>query len=366
MIKNTTHTKGFFSSNKSGTLVADMFDLLVMVLLAFFAFLFLYLILIKTTAGEFEQEQVKTTEHVLAVLYQQGLSLRNPLLETFPLPEKDSAYISLDVLNNQLLDGEASVLQRNTGGARKTTAYQEYVSLEGKQLFSLDWEDTKYIDEIIAESNKQGIDPCYGVITVLHESKGEANAVGNDAGAVGCLVQARRILLMQESDNCKSIYADQAALKEDCLKNKLVPRPNTAKWDRPQVHVNSCLDDFVNLKKYNSPKPTQEDFCNKNGDFKPYLRYGIGLGQLTPEADEYEITIKDKTYTYCDLFDPLKNIEALVTQLKVKGASTASSPEEIQHVFGKYIGVATLSQGVDRYYDFLICKEVMTRENRIS
>ena len=118
--------------NKKGTLVADMFDLLVMVLLAFFAFLFLYLILIKTTAGEFEQEQVKTTEHVLTILYQQGLSLRNPLTETFPSSSNDlvNDYTSLDVLNNQLLDGEASVLQRNTGGARKTLALQQYLPQE--------------------------------------------------------------------------------------------------------------------------------------------------------------------------------------------------------------------------------------------
>ena len=354
--------------NSKGAVVADAIDIFVMVVLAFFAFMFLHLVLVKSTAGDTEIAEVKTAENALSVLYgiHQGFISREVLGENVATLSDDLAPVSS--FDNLLLSGEASILKRNVGGERKITAFQEYLPLEAKKLFSLDWKNTKYIDMVISESVKQGIDPCYGVITMLHESLGDPNAVGNDANVVGCDVHARRILLMQESAHCKSIYPDSNPafniFLEDCLRNKRVPKEGN--WELPQKGINACLDDLLDLKVYNSPKHTPEEFCSKSGNFKPYLRYGIGLGQATPDANSYEFFVGGKSYTYCELFDPAKNIEALVARLIEKGASTASSPQEIQYVFGGYIGKKTLPQGVKRYQDFLICKEVMARENPIS
>ncbi len=359
-MKHTKKTNRPFSASNRKGLLEDFFDFLFTVLLAFFAFSFVYIFMVESTDGDTEEKKVRSLDFATDLLYQTEGHIPSRSGST----DLNSDLAALDSAEKAIASSERWVLDRRV--AEKTSRAEQILleetgNLEAKGLFSLNWQDTEYLQEVIAESVRQGIDPCYGIVTILHESLGNPQAVGNDANVVGCVVQARRILLMHESPNCKAIYLDEAALRKGCLENKVTGE--SLRWDKPRTQVNACLDDFLDAKRYNSPKPSKEEFCSQSGNFKLYLRYGVGLGQLTPETGASGITIGDTKYSYCDLFDPLQNIKALVAQLKLKGASTASSAEEIQHVFGKYIGIATLSQGVDRYQDYLICKKVMEKKS---
>ncbi|MBI2666428.1 DUF2272 domain-containing protein [Candidatus Woesearchaeota archaeon] len=122
--------------NRKGTVVADAIDIFVMVMLAFFAFMFLHLVLVKSTGGEAEIAQVKTTEHVHSVLYgvSKGLFSRELLGDIFPSLSDD--LITIDIFERQRLSGEASILKRSTGGARITRVERELLGNNEEQQIS--------------------------------------------------------------------------------------------------------------------------------------------------------------------------------------------------------------------------------------
>src|SRR3989338_8962230 len=221
------------------------------------------------------------------------------------------------------------------------------------------WSSTQHLSTIIEESQKQSLDPCFALVTVLHESRGDANAVGNDANVPGCNVIARRKLLMEESSNCQDQYNSESALRQDCLDNK---DNSYANYPRPLENVNDCLDDFLNVGKYklnipSNPSERQNFFCNNEADLN--YRYGIGLGQITPPEDLGYYTIGSKPYSHCDLFDPQTNAEATVALLKEKGATTATAKDPITLVFSKYVGGTNNPEGPRRFAHYFQCKSAL-------
>lgn len=220
-------------------------------------------------------------------------------------------------------------------------------SLDGS---SLSYRDTTHLPAVIAESQRQGIDICFSKVVVSRESGGQSDIVGVDAEVPGCEIKSRRLLLMEKSGNCQSQYTTQEDLMNDCLDHK---DPNFDRYDRPLSGINDCLDNFLNTQQFSLTKPTKDDFCDNI--FEESFSYGIGLGQITPSAGTREITIGGASYTHCDLFDPHKNILALVTLLKKKGASINQDEAQIQEVYQKYAGA--LTPGVERRVaDHLKCR----------
>ena len=62
------------------------------------------------------------------------------------------------------------------------------------------------------------------------------------------------------------------------------------------------------------------------------------MGQITPPVDSSSIKIGGNVYTHCDLFDPIRNIDATLDLLKIKGASMDVSQNNLEKVFHGYVG----------------------------
>ncbi len=209
--------------------------------------------------------------------------------------------------------------------------------------------NTAHLPALIEEAKRQGMNPCFPLVTVLFESKGDPDAIGNDANVIGCEVIARRLLLMSQSSNCRSQYTNQQALRTDCMKDSTIG-PNG-------FHIpsqkNGCLIDFLNLQEYNLLKSTKNDFCGNN--FAKDSLWGIGLGQITLPENQDSIVVDNAHYNHCDLFDPAKNINATVGRLKEKGALTANNEASIKIVFNDYVGGGEQEQ--KRYEYFQRCMD---------
>lgn len=220
----------------------------------------------------------------------------------------------------------------------------------GKQFdySMLEFDDQTHIPAIIAESQRQSIDPCYAAVVVSHESKGKADVIGGDSDVPGCRIFSRRKLVLESTKDCAGFNGDSQKLMVYCLSE--VDTTFTA-YERPRQGVDDCLDAILDVKAYSIRKPTKENFCA--GNFNKDYTWGIGLGQITPSAGTKEIIIAGQKYTHCDLFDPRKNIQAIISLLKQKGAGSVSP----QEVFERYAGA--LTPGVTRRVtDYQACASV--------
>lgn len=220
--------------------------------------------------------------------------------------------------------------------------------------------ETQYLPLVVEEAARQGIDPCYPLVTVLFESAGNANAIGNDANVVGCDVIGRRTLLLKRSEACKQTYLTSEALRDACLENAVYAENG---FLVPSSSENACMEDFVDTTQFKLDTPAKEAFCSNTFDHE-YL-FGIGLGQITimPKTSSTTgsyIMIGGQSYSHCDLFDPVKNIRATVTRLKEKGAAQATSESAIKTVLGSYVGAGQNKHGELRYDYFLACKNQQT------
>ncbi|MEK6969804.1 MAG: DUF2272 domain-containing protein [Nanoarchaeota archaeon] len=215
----------------------------------------------------------------------------------------------------------------------------------------LNYKDQTHLLAVVQAAKQQGINPCYALTVVYEESKGVADAVGTDANVPGCDIPARRNLLMKQSTNCQRIYQTADALKTECMQNRDL---TFTRYNRPKSGVNACLDDLLNTQQYKLSALTKTDFCN--GNFDNSFTYGIGLGQFTPAAGSSVFTLGSTSYSHCDLFDPQKSIQAIVTHLKNKGAESAGSDDQILSVFAGYGGVSKTYPGLQtRLNSFKTC-----------
>ncbi|MBT4110633.1 DUF218 domain-containing protein [Candidatus Woesearchaeota archaeon] len=243
------------------------------------------------------------------------------------------------------------------------------------------YKDTTYLPEVVEVSKQKGIDPCFGLVTVKQESSGQWWRVGNDANVGRCTVSARRRLLLDKSPACQNQYgpfseASTSKLMNDCnaeankhssCVNLVENRRSLSSSERQQLRAqciqaiqDPCIKGIFDTSTYSLNVPTSNPnlakahFCDNNGNkFDPNYRYGIGLGQLTSNFGATTIEQGGITYTLCDLFDPHKNIVAMVDELIKKGAKNAQTPEQIKEVFKRYVG----GDRPERYVYFSKCKE---------
>lgn len=217
----------------------------------------------------------------------------------------------------------------------------------------LTYKDRTHLSAVVQAAKQQGINPCYALTVVYEESKGVADAVGTDANVPGCDIPARRNLLMKQSPNCQQTYQTADALKTECMQNR---DPTFTRYNRPNSGVNACLDDLLNTQQYRLSALTKSDFCN--GNFDNSFTYGIGLGQFTPAAGSSAFTLGSTSYTHCDLFDPQKSTQAIVTHLKNNGAASAGSDDQVLSVFAGYERVSKSYPGLQaRLNSFRICEK---------
>ncbi|GEM_PF-4065476 len=188
------------------------------------------------------------------------------------------------------------------------------------------FKDTTHLNMIAEEASKAGVDPCYALVNVAFESQGRADVVGMDQNVASCDVPARRKYIIERSPAICSSYADApsyVSAREAC-----------------RTENNACIQ-AIKDKSIQEPKLTKDDFCSPafSGDYS----YGIGLGQVTPSIGEKTITRGGKIYTHCDLFDPKRNVEAMLSLIKEKIAisrSECAGNEKcvIEKTFEHYVG----------------------------
>ena len=221
------------------------------------------------------------------------------------------------------------------------------------QNLGLGYDDQNVINALANAAQKEGIHPCYPLVVAKYESRGDPNAANAELNLPLCSAAERLTYLMEKSPNCQRLYNDTAELKRACAAND---DPNKGGTARPMKNVNACLDDYLNTKQYgvSLPKDKKSHFCS--GNFDRNVRYGIGLGAINIWANQARSPSKAGSFTHCELFDPNKNAQAIVSLLKRGGAGMGQSIAEVREAFGSY-GGSSKTEGVRLRTDsFFACK----------
>jgi endonuclease/exonuclease/phosphatase family metal-dependent hydrolase len=228
--------------------------------------------------------------------------------------------------------------------------YPSKISIsEGVNLNSLGLRDKTYAQTLVDEARKQGIHPCYPLVTAKHESGGNAKAVVAEANLAICSSTIRARYLNEINNPCKNKGVNE--IKELCAgKNGRI---------RPPADTNDeCLKAFMDTNRYGVKVPQSNElvgvFCKEG--FKADERFAIGLGQINVYKDQSEREIAGKKYSACQLLDPIFNAEATVRLLKSNGAGQNPTENEIRKTFANYGGGGTDSDSVtNRFNSFMSC-----------
>ncbi len=227
-------------------------------------------------------------------------------------------------------------------GTRRTSAFNA--------ISQMGFSETTYLEDLIAEAERQGMDPCFPLVVARMESEGKTDIAQAEANLPLCSSGERWKFLIDRSPNCQGKTV--RALIDLCLDNR---DPAIVSRDVPRRGVDNCLDDLFDTRTYKVTIPTKEQFCS--GNFDKSYRYALGLGQINVFAGNDSRNIQGVDYTHCELMDPQKNIQATVRLLKSIHAGLDTTEAAVRRVFGSY-GGSEQSPGVTRRYElFQQCKQ---------